>query len=130
MTTIPAEATFAIRLRVTAEMTARFFDASVHPLYATFAIVEHAEYVSRCLIRSHLASDEDAVGSSVEIRHLAPAPVGTIVTHEARYREEKKGRIICEVEVRDGEGRAIARCTTTQHVLPRETIEAMYGRTA
>ena len=128
-TIIPnATATFAIRLRVTPEMTARFFDASVHPLYATFAIVEHAEYVSRCLIRSYLMPEEDAVGSSVEVRHIAPAGVGALITHEARFREEKKGRIVCEVEVREGE-RVIAGCVTTQQVLPREKVEAMYHPT-
>ena len=119
------DATFTIRLRVTQAMTARFFDASVHPLYATFAIVEHAEYVSRCLIRSHLRDDEDAVGSAVEIRHLGPAGVGAVITHEARFREEERGRIICDVEVREGE-RVIAACVTVQQVLPRATVMSLY----
>ena len=119
--------TFSIRVRVTSDMTARFFDAAVHPLYATFAIVEHAEYVSRCVIRSRLPEGIDAIGSAVEIEHRGPARVGAVVTLEATVREWGERQVVCDVVVREGE-RTIAACVTTQHLLPRERITALYQK--
>ena len=59
-----------MRLRVTPEMTARFFGGGIHPVYATFALVEHAEYASRQAILPFLEPEEDAVGASVAIRSM------------------------------------------------------------
>ena len=117
----------AIRVRVEESMTAAFFDSRVHPLYATFAIVEHAEYVSRCAIRSRLGPEEDAVGAAVEVRHRSPAVIGTVVRLEARIREwTERGKVICDVTVTAGE-RVIAECVTEQRVMGRERVRGMYG---
>ena len=119
----------AIRVRVEESMTATFFDSRVHPLYATFAIVEHAEYVSRCAIRSALGPDEDAVGSAVEVRHRSAATIGTIVRLEAQVREwTERGKITCDVVVTAGE-RVIAECVTEQRVMGRERVRGMYRPT-
>jgi predicted thioesterase len=116
-----------VRVRVDESMTATFFDSRVHPLYATFAIVEHAEYVSRCAIRSELGPEEDAVGSAVEVRHKSAATVGTVVRVEAVVREwTKKGKIVCDVTVTAGE-RLIAECVTEQRVMARDRVRGMYG---
>ena len=107
-------------------MTARFFGCEIHPVYATFAIVEHAEYVSRYLIRSSFADDEDAVGSSVDIRHRSPAPVGTIVTLEATLRSIDGPRVTCDVRIH-ASGRDIAEVVTVQHVMEKARVRGMYG---
>ncbi len=125
---IPDRHTFSIRLRVMPEMTARFFDCEIHSVYATFAIVEHAEYVSRCAILPFLEPDEDAVGSAVEITHTAPAPVGAIVTIEARITGVEGKSILCSFTVREGE-KEIAHGTTTQRVGSKERIGKL-GRNA
>ena len=115
----------SLRLRVTAEMTASFFDSNIHPIYATFAIVEHAEYISRCLIRGSFALDEDAVGLAVKIEHRGAAPIGTIVTLRARLGEVSGPRITCHVSVTAGD-RAIAEVVTEQQVMKRSKVEGMY----
>jgi len=99
-------------------MTARFFDCAVHPLYATFAIVEHAEYVCRCAILPYLDADEDAVGSAVEIKHAAPTKSGEIVRIEGKVDRLEGRTIICTFTAWNGE-KEIARGTTTQHVIAK-----------
>ena len=111
-----------MRLRVTLEMTARFFDCEIHPLYATFAIVEHAEYASRCAILPFLEPEEDAIGSSVEVEHTAPAHVGVIVTIEAEVIEVEGKNIVCRFIVRNGE-QEIAQGRTTQRVVNKEKLQ-------
>lgn len=118
MKAIPEGRRFAVRLRVTPQMTARFFDCEIHPLYATFALVEHAEYVGRCAILPYLEADEDAVGSAVEIAHSAPAKAGEIIRIEAEVTRVEGHRIICAFTAWNGE-KVIARGTTTQQVIPR-----------
>ena len=120
---------FSIRLRVTPEMTARFFDCEIHPLYATFAIVEHAEYVSRCAILPFLEPEEDAVGSAVSIEHVAPARVGEIVRVEASVTRVEGKEILCDFNVsRDKE--EIARGRTTQWVVGKERWRERMGRSS
>ncbi|MCB0713300.1 MAG: thioesterase [Ignavibacteriae bacterium] len=109
---------FSIRLRVTPEMTARFFDCEIHPLYATFKIVEHAEYVSRCAILPFLEPEEDALGSSVEVEHIAPARVGDIVKIEARVVSVEGRDITCKFSVTKGE-QELARGKTVQRVVKK-----------
>lgn len=116
MKTIPEGRRFAVRLRVTPQMTARFFDCEIHPLYATFALVEHAEYVGRCAILPYLEADEDAVGNAVEIAHSAPAKAGEIVRVEAQVQQVEGRTILCAVTAWNGD-RIIARGSTTQRVI-------------
>lgn len=111
-----------MRVRVTPDMTATFFGSTVHPLYATFAIVEHAEYASRQAIISFLDVDEDAVGSMVEIEHVAPAPVGAIVSIEAVVREVEGRTIISDFVATLGPS-VIARGRCGQRVVDRSRFE-------
>jgi predicted thioesterase len=120
MSPLPTGHTFTMRLRVTAAMTARFFECEIHPLYATFAAVEHAEYAARCAIRSAVEPHQDAIGLAVELEHRAPAAVGTLLTIAATV-ERLEGRDIwCAVAITAADGREIARGRTGQRVISRE----------
>lgn len=122
MRPIPDNHTFVMRVRVTAEMTARFFDCEIHPLYATFALVEHAEYASRCAILPWLEPGEDAVGFSLEVEHRAPTRVGEVATIEATVVHAEGRRIVCEFTARNSRGE-IASGRTTQAVVPKERMK-------
>ena len=122
MKAIPEHHTFSMRLRVTPEMTARFFDCEIHPLYATFAIVEHAEYACRCAILPFLEPEEDAIGSSVEIEHTGPAHVGAIVTIETEITGVEGKDIISTFTAKQGE-KEIARGKTTQRVVDKAKFQ-------
>ncbi|MBS1912038.1 MAG: thioesterase [Bacteroidetes bacterium] len=111
-----------MRLRVTAEMTARFFDCTIHPLYATFALIEHAEYASRQAILPFLEPGDDAVGAHVELEHVAPTPVGWIVEITARVIECDGRSIVCRITASNRNG-VIAEGTQRQRVVSKRRLE-------
>ncbi len=121
MKTIALGNKFTMRLRVTEEMTARFFDCTIHPLYATFAVVEHAEYAARQAILQYLDHDEDAVGTTVEVEHLEPTPVGWIVHVSAEIIEVEGKTITCSFEAKNKNG-IIARGIQKQRVVSKERL--------
>jgi predicted thioesterase len=110
-----------MRLRVTQEMTASFFGCTIHPVYATFALIEHAEYASRQAILQFLDPEEDAVGAHVELEHTAPTPIGWIVEITARVTEVEGRTITCEIIARNRHG-VIARGTQRQRVVSKEKL--------
>lgn len=130
MRPIPDNHTFYLRLRVTNEMTARFFDCEIHPVYATFAIVEHAEYASRCVIMPFLEPHEDAVGYAINIEHTGPAIVGDIVTITATVRNVDGRSIDCAFTVARNE-EPIATGNTVQRLVDKNRmkgrIESLYA---
>ena len=111
-----------MRLRVTEAMTARFFGSVVHGVYATFAIVEHAEYASRQAILPFLSPEEDAVGSEISLRHIASAPVGAVVEISASVIEQRERSILCRVEARWNET-LLAEGTTEQRIVSKERLK-------
>jgi predicted thioesterase len=112
-----------MRLRVTPRMTARFFDCLIHPVYATFALVEHAEYATRQAILQFLEPDEDAVGASIELEHTGATPVGWIVEIRARIIEVAGRSISCEIVAYNRKGE-IARGRGRQRVVSKEKLRA------
>jgi predicted thioesterase len=112
-----------MRLRVTPEMTARFFDCLIHPVYATFALVEHAEYATRQAILQFLEPGEDAVGASIELEHTGATPVGWIVEIRARVVAVEGRSIRCEIRAYNRHGE-IARGRGGQRVVSKEKLRA------
>lgn len=110
-----------MQLRVTPEMTARFFGCTIHPVYATFALVEHGEYAARQAILPFLEPEEDAVGSFVELEHVSPAAVGWIVEITATVIEVEGRSITCEIIASSREG-VIARGRQRQRVVSKERL--------
>lgn len=107
-----------MRLRVDATMTARFFEVELHPVYATFAIAQHAEYAGRQAILPFVESGEDAVGTAIALEHRASAPVGAIVEHTAQVESVEGRSITCSVRVTWGD-RLLAEGHTVQRVVNR-----------
>jgi predicted thioesterase len=70
----------------------------VHPLYATWSMVRHMELACRKIILPFLEPDEDAVGHSISVTHLAATPAGEAVTVKARLLRLDGRRIICAVD--------------------------------
>lgn len=109
---------------VTPDMTAEFEELGpVHPVYSTWTMVRHMELASRKIILPFLDADEEAVGYSISVTHLAPTPVGMRVTVTARLERIDGNRIVCDVEAvneltRIGEG------TQVQIVLPKQRLAA------
>src|SRR5256886_16774462 len=66
----------------------------VHPLYSTWSMVRHMELACRKIILPYLEPDEDAVGYSVNVTHLASTGVSDRVTARARLVQIEGRRIV------------------------------------
>lgn len=81
---IKAGLSFDEHLVVGPENQITFADDQMPPVLATPWLIAHMEYAARKAIAPYLSSDERSVGVTVDIEHLAPAPVGDQVTCRAK----------------------------------------------
>ena len=113
---------------VTEDMTVDFTELGrVHPVYATYTMAKHFEEAGRKLLLGHLGPDEDGLGRSVSVEHLAPSWVGDELCVTARCVELRDGRLTCECRASDSFGRELGRGTTVQAVLPAAVVAARVG---
>jgi fluoroacetyl-CoA thioesterase len=102
MRAIPLGAKGSFTLVVASEHLAnRFKDAILSPVLATPIMVMVMENAALNAVRAHLEPDESALGTVVDIRHLAATPVGQRVTAEAEVTEVDGRRIVFAVTARD-----------------------------
>lgn len=82
------------------EMEAAFGGRTIHRVLSTWALVHHLEWVSRRLLEPHLDSGEEGAGAGVNVKHLAPAPVGSRVVVRAVARASRLNQLTTDVEAR------------------------------
>ena len=89
-------------LRVTpAHLANQFKDAMLPQVFATPMMVRAMENAALNAIREYLDPGESAVGTTVNIRHLAATPVGHQVIAEAEVTEVDGSRVTFKVSARD-----------------------------
>jgi fluoroacetyl-CoA thioesterase len=102
MSPIPVGAKGTYTLRVTpAHLANQFKDAALPPVFATPMMITAMENAALNAVRSYLGPGESAVGTTVNIRHLAATPVGHRVTAEAEVTKVDGRRIEFKVSARD-----------------------------
>ena len=102
MHAIPVGAKGSFTLVVAPEHLAnRFKDAMLPPVLATPIMVLLRENAALNAVRAYLEPGESALGTVVDIRHLAATPVGQHVTAEAEVTEVDGRRIVFAVTARD-----------------------------
>lgn len=102
MRDIPIGAKGVYRLRVTpAHLANQFKDAILPPVFATPMMVTAMENAALNAIRGYLDAGESAVGTTVDIRHLAATPVGHEITAEARVTRVDGRRVFFDVSAHD-----------------------------
>ena len=111
---------------VRSEDTAAFESGSVHAVYATFALARDAEWCSRLFVLEMKDSDEEGIGTFVEVKHFSPAFVGDLVCFEATTDELKGNDVNCSFIARVGE-RIVAQGRTGQKILTKEKIEKLFN---
>jgi fluoroacetyl-CoA thioesterase len=88
---------------VTAEHLAnRFKDATLPPVLATPVMIMAMENAALNAIKPFLGARESAVGTRVDVLHLAPTPVGRQVIAGARVTKVDGRRIEFRIEATDG----------------------------
>src|SRR5438093_6826241 len=102
MRQIPVGAKGSFSLLVQPEHLAdRFKDATLPPVLATPVMIMVMENAALNAIRGYLDPGESAVGTAVDVRHLAATPVGHEVTAEAEVTRVDGRRVAFNVTARD-----------------------------
>ena len=103
----------------------------LHPVYATYWLVKHAELASRKIILPFLEPHEEGIGHEASVRHLAPALPGMRVrvraVHEGTDVRGSSARVRARILAETEMGDRIAEGATVQVVLPRDRIESNFA---
>ena len=93
------------------------------PILATPRMIALMEAAACAALAGHLPPDLTSVGSHVDVRHLAPTPVGRRITARARIVDVRGARIDFDVTAEEDApagSTAIGRGTHTRVVVERE----------
>ena len=102
MRPIPVGAKGSYTLQVTpARLANQFKDIELPPVFATPWMVTAMENAALNAVRQYLEPGESAVGTEVNVRHLAATPVGHQVTAEAEVTKVDGRHIEFKVSARD-----------------------------
>lgn len=122
-------ATGVLEVTVTDEMTARLDDRQLHPVYSTFWACWHAETAARRAIEPFFEEGENAVGSALELRHLAMAKVGCHIRVEATVTQLNGRRIVCTIRITGGnENTLLAEGVQEQTVLAESRLQDLVSK--
>jgi len=103
MKTIPTGARGSFSLVVSPEHLAnRFKDAMLPPVLATPVMIMIMENAALNAIKPYLDASESALGTRVDVRHLAATPVGRRVIGEAEVTKVDGRRIEFTIQATDG----------------------------
>jgi fluoroacetyl-CoA thioesterase len=103
MQPIPVGTTGSFSLVVTPEHVAsRFKDATLPPVLATPVMIMVMENAALNAIKPYLGAGESALGTRVDVRHLAATPAGRRVTGEAKVTKVDGRRIEFSIRATDG----------------------------
>ena len=104
MRAIPIGALGSFAMTVTSEHLAnRFKDATLPEVLATPVMIMAMENAALNAIKPYFESGESAVGTHVDVQHLAPTPVGRTVVAIAEVMEVVGDRIAFKVRALDGD---------------------------
>ena len=91
-----------IQKEVTFDSTIASFKADLPPVFATPAMIMLMETTAAKAIKDSMPEGWISVGTSVNIKHLAPIPVGSVVTSTARVTAVNGVTVTFELSVHDG----------------------------
>jgi fluoroacetyl-CoA thioesterase len=102
MRKIPVGAKGSYALRVLPQHLAnQFKDAMLPPVFSTPMMILAMENAALNAIKPYLEAGESAVGTAIDMRHLAATPVGHEVTAHAEVTEVDGRRVKFKVSARD-----------------------------
>ena len=97
---VGAKGTYTLRV-TPAHLANQFKDAALPPVFATPMMITAMANAALNAVRSYLGPGESAVGTAINVRHLAATPVGHRVTAEAEVTKVDGRRIEFKVSARD-----------------------------
>jgi fluoroacetyl-CoA thioesterase len=104
MQSIPVGATGSFSLLVLPEhLASRFKDATLPPVLATPVMIMIMENAALNAIKPYLDAGESALGTRVDVRHLAATPAGRRVTGDAIVTRSDGRRVEFTIRAADGD---------------------------
>ena len=97
---VGAKGTFKLLVRPS-DLANQFKDSILPPVFATPMMVTVMENAALNAVRDYLDAGESAVGTLVNVRHLAATPSGQTVTADAVVTKVDGRRIFFDVTARD-----------------------------
>jgi len=91
----------------TPEMGITHLGPNVPSMYSTPAMVQFIEATCVPLMGRYVDAGEQSVGYRIDVKHLAPTPIGKKVTVRVRLREINGRRYVFDVEVYNEDGTKI-----------------------
>jgi fluoroacetyl-CoA thioesterase len=102
MQSIPVGTTGSFSLLVLPEhLASRFKDVTLPPVLATPVMIMVMENAALNAIKPYLDADESALGTRVDVRHLAPTPAGRRIAGEAKVTHVDGRRIEFSIRATD-----------------------------
>ena len=95
----------------TPEMGIRHLGPRVRPVLSTPAMIGLMEATSVEFLSPYMESGEQTVGFHVDVKHLAPTPIGQTVTFKMTVREVRDRRFTLGVEASNEQGGKIGEGT-------------------
>ena len=77
------------------------------PMYSTPTMVGHFEQLCLTMLIPFLEPGENSVGYRVDVKHVAPTPIGMKVTVKGRVKEVDGRKVVFEVEASNETGAKI-----------------------
>jgi fluoroacetyl-CoA thioesterase len=114
---------------VTRELTVGGHIEGMPPVYGTPMMIFLMESACGLAVAGHLPPGWVTVGSEVNVRHLAPTPIGRTVVATARVVEVEGRSVLFAVEAHDGE-RKIGEGTHRRGAVNLEAFAKRYGGSA
>lgn len=111
----------SIKITVTEDMFAAFEGEVIHPVYSTVAMTYHMEWVSRKIILPFLEEHEEGMGASVQLKHIAASPLGSVVLLTATVIELRDNFVKTKVTAQNHLG-VIGKGEVVQVILSKESI--------
>ncbi|MBF0276478.1 MAG: thioesterase family protein [SAR324 cluster bacterium] len=99
---IPVGATGTLSVEVSRELTVAHILPHLPEVYSTPNMIALMESAAQVAIDEYLADGWVAVGTSVNIKHLAATPIGFTVTATAKVVEVSDRTVSFEIEAHDG----------------------------
>ncbi len=123
MNEITAGLTGDVEMTVTEDDTAERWGSGLVPVLGTPTLVAMMENAAVKALEGHLLPQQTSVGGRMDVRHLAPTPVGMAVRVQAELREVDGRRLVFRVEARD-EIERIGEATHERFIVDKERFVA------
>ena len=96
---------YTLTWTVTDDMTAKRIGSAGSKILSTPNMVALMEGAALELAKAYLEEGQTTVGAEIHCRHLAPTPVGMMVSATARLRSIERRKMWFDIEVNDEKGR-------------------------